>query len=133
MKERKNQLTVLGSGVEAYGLPFQKELRLPPGYLMERGNLRLLIDCSEAMASRLTVEGVDYSKLDTIFISHFHPDHFGGTVGLVFSATLKFSELGQTPCRVKIIGPNGLKDRFWEQWNLGWRDRRLTQFLILQR
>ena len=122
MKERKDRLTVLGSGVEVYDLPYQKELRMPPGYLLERGDLRLLIDCSGAMASRLTKEGIDYSKIDTIFISHFHPDHFGGVVGLAFSSTLKLSELGQTPYRVKIIGPEGLKDRFWAQWNLGWRE-----------
>jgi ribonuclease Z len=44
---------------------------------------RILIDCGEGTQKRLLEEGVAYNKIDHIFISHLHGDHYLGLVGLL--------------------------------------------------
>ncbi len=117
MKER---LTVLGSGVGVHGLPYQKELRYPPGYLLEKDGNRILLDCSEGMDTRLTSLGIDYGSIHTVFISHFHPDHFQ-VANLVFSSALKRHHENKSPLNMKIIGPIGLEKNFWAIWNMWWK------------
>lgn len=47
-----------------------------------------LFDCGEPVGSRLFAEGIDPLALNTLFISHMHPDHIGGLATLLFAAYL---------------------------------------------
>jgi ribonuclease BN (tRNA processing enzyme) len=116
----KEKLTILGSGVGAPGLVYENEIRHPPGYLLEKNNIQILIDCSEGMDARLTQVGIDYESVSTIFISHFHPDHFQ-VANFIFSSALKRYNESKVPLQFKIIGPKGVKENFWTIWNLWWK------------
>lgn len=69
------------------------------------GKSHLLIDCGEATQLQLKRYGVKITKLDTIFISHLHGDHFFGLIGLLSSMHLS----GRTE-DLHIYGPNGLQE-----------------------
>lgn len=69
------RLIVLGSGMDASqisGIPN----RFPPGFLLEWGSERLLLECPEAVRFRLEDVGVDYASIKYLVISHSHPDHY---------------------------------------------------------
>lgn len=108
----KEKLTIFGSGVGFPNLEPGKEIRYPPGYLLERGGLQLLIEVSPLLEFRLASTGIDYSDIKTFCISHFHPDHFGGLFNFVFFSRVRSYFKGKLPNKIRIIGPEGLQERF---------------------
>lgn len=64
-----------------------------------------LVDCGEGAQERLNAAGVPKSKLDHIFISHLHGDHFFGLIGLINSYFL----LGRDR-PLHIYAPEGLEE-----------------------
>lgn len=64
-----------------------------------------LIDCGEGTQMQLRKFKVKFSKINHIFISHLHGDHFFGLVGLLSS----FHLLGRTN-EMHVYGAAGLKD-----------------------
>jgi ribonuclease BN (tRNA processing enzyme) len=68
------QFIVLGSGTT---VPHPK--RSGSAYWLETATGRLLLDCSASAIHRITQEGLDWASLDSIWISHFHMDHVGGS------------------------------------------------------
>lgn len=94
------QVTVLGanSAIPAHG-------RNQTSQLVNIGNNYLLIDCGEAAQIQLRKFKLKFSKIDFIFISHLHGDHYFGLMGLISSFHLhKRSRL------LTIFGPNGLDE-----------------------
>ncbi|EKB48880.1 ribonuclease Z [Cecembia lonarensis] len=94
------QVTVLGanSAIPAHG-------RNQTSQLVNIGNNYLLIDCGEASQIQLRKFKLKFSKIDFIFISHLHGDHYFGLMGLISSFHLhKRSRL------LTIFGPNGLDE-----------------------
>lgn len=65
----------------------------------------LLFDCGEGTQMQLIQAGVKHMRIEAIFISHFHGDHFYGLFGLL--ATLA---LLQRPQPITIVGPHGIGD-----------------------
>ncbi len=63
-----------------------------------------MIDCGEGCQIRLNQYKVKKSKIDEIFISHFHGDHFFGLPGLITSFNLSSRTKS-----LRIYGPIGLK------------------------
>ena len=63
-----------------------KEIR-PHKYinLQER---HLLIDCGEGTQLQLRLNKIKFSKIDFVFISHLHGDHYLGLIGLLSSLHL---------------------------------------------
>jgi ribonuclease Z len=51
--------------------------------VLQAGSESFMIDCGEGTQLRLSKSGVKISKVDHIFISHLHGDHFFGLVGLL--------------------------------------------------
>lgn len=47
------------------------------------GNHNLLVDAGDGVSRALLESSIDYSSLDSILISHFHPDHFSGLPHLI--------------------------------------------------
>lgn len=64
-----------------------------------------LIDCGEGTQKQLRRSRIKFSRINHIFISHLHGDHFFGLVGLLSS----FHLLGRT-APLTVYGPPKLKD-----------------------
>jgi len=64
-----------------------------------------LIDCGEGAQKQLRRSKTKFSRINNIFISHLHGDHFFGLVGLLSS----FHLLGRTT-PLTIYGPPKLKE-----------------------
>jgi ribonuclease Z len=77
------KITILGSSgaVPAYG-------RLPSAQFIEIKNNYFLIDCGEGAQMQLTKYELHLHRLDHIFISHLHGDHYLGLMGLLFTLHL---------------------------------------------
>ena len=69
-----------------------------------KGHL-FLIDCGEGTQIQLRKTKVKFSRIQHIFISHLHGDHFYGLIGLIST----FRLLGRTSS-LTIYGPVGIKE-----------------------
>lgn len=93
-------LTILG-----YNSAIPTANGIPTAQFLEIGNQNFLIDCSEGTQVQLRRGKIKFGKINHIFISHLHGDHFFGLPGLVSS----FRLLGrQVP--LNIYGPKGIAD-----------------------
>ena len=95
------KVVILGSGT---GVPIPQ--RQSAGIYVRAGREHLLLDCGPGSVWRLAKIGVRWLELDRVFITHFHPDHCGDLVALLFAMRIRH------PSRRKplyIYGPNGLK------------------------
>lgn len=77
----------------------------PTAQILELGNRPFLIDCGEGTQVQLRKSKIKYSRINHIFISHLHGDHFFGLPGLVST----FRLLGRTK-ELHIYGPTGIKE-----------------------
>ena len=76
----------------------------PTSQVLEIKNRLFLIDCGEGTQVQLRKNKIKFSKINHIFISHLHGDHFFGLVGVVST----FALLGRTT-DLHIYGPKGIK------------------------
>lgn len=75
-----------------------------PAVLVRRGGDRLLFDCGEGTQRQL-LRSVGLLDLDTIFITHFHADHWLGLPGMLKSFALRERSEPLT-----VYGPPGLSE-----------------------
>ena len=87
--------------------------------LLEINGQMLLIDCGEGTQMQLRKLGIKFSRIQHIFISHLHGDHFYGLIGLIST----FRLLGRT-ADLHIYGPKGIKSILTLQLKLAnsWTD-----------
>ena len=93
------QLTILGCHsatprVHAY----------PTSQYLEINNNHFLVDCGEGTQRQMRKYKVGFSKINHIFISHLHGDHFYGLVGLLSTYGILSREK-----EMHIFGPKGIK------------------------
>jgi len=77
----------------------------PTSQYLEINNRHFLIDCGEGTQRQLRKYKVGFSKINHIFISHLHGDHFYGLVGLLAT----FGILNREK-ELHIFGPKGIKE-----------------------
>jgi ribonuclease Z len=77
----------------------------PTSQVLEIKNRMFLIDCGEGTQVQLRKNKIKFSKINQVFISHLHGDHFFGLIGLIST----FSLLGRTS-DLHIYGPKGIKE-----------------------
>ncbi len=82
-----------------------RALTLPSAQVLETGGHLFLIDCGEGTQMELRRHGLRFSRIEHIFISHLHGDHFFGLPGLVST----FRLLGREK-PLHIHGPKGLRE-----------------------
>ena len=82
-----------------------RALTLPSAQVLEAGGNLFLIDCGEGTQMELRRHGLRFSRIEHIFISHLHGDHFFGLPGLVST----FRLLGREK-PLHIYGPRGLRE-----------------------
>lgn len=95
------RLTILGnnSAVPAYG-------RHPTAQVIEINEELFLVDCGEGTQLQMLRYNIKRTKrLNHIFISHLHGDHYFGLIGLICSMALQ-----QRLNPLHIFGPAGLRE-----------------------
>ncbi len=85
-----------------------RERNLPSVFVMFNGE-RLLFDCGEGTQRQLMDKNLKFMKIDRIFITHWHADHFAGIMGLVQTMTLEGRKK-----KLLVYGPEGT-EKFLKQ------------------
>jgi ribonuclease Z len=94
------ELTILGSNsaIPAHG-------RHPTSQILNVNDRLFMIDCGEATQIQLMRYKIRFNKIDHIFISHLHGDHYFGLIGLITSYSLN-----QRTNPLHVFGPEGLEE-----------------------
>ncbi|MPT35152.1 ribonuclease Z [Flavobacterium sp. WV_118_3] len=77
----------------------------PTAQVLEIQNRMFLIDCGEGTQVQLRKNKIRFSKIEHIFISHLHGDHFYGLVGLI-STFMLLNRVAD----LHVYGPKGIKE-----------------------
>jgi ribonuclease Z len=77
-----------------------------PALLLRAGGHRVLFDCGEGTQQQL-LRSVGLPELDSVFITHFHLDHWLGLLGMLKTFDLRARERPLT-----VYGPPGLERLF---------------------
>ena len=77
----------------------------PTSQVLEIKNQMFLIDCGEGTQVQLRKHKIKFSRINRIFISHLHGDHFYGLIGLISTFTLLNREND-----LHVYGPKGIKE-----------------------
>ena len=77
----------------------------PTSQVLESRNQLFLIDCGEGTQVELRRKRLKFSRIDHIFISHLHGDHFFGLPGLLATFRLMGREKD-----LHVFGPKGIKE-----------------------
>jgi len=94
------KLTILGCYAAT-----PRTLTNPTSQLLEIKNHLILIDCGEGTQVQLRKHKIKFSRINHIFISHLHGDHFFGLPGFISTMRL----LGREKA-LNIYGPKGIKE-----------------------
>ena len=92
-------ITILGSNSAIFN-----HGRHPTAQVVNINNACFLVDCGEGTQERLYENKIKWFKIDHIFISHLHGDHYFGLIGLLTT----FNLLKRTP-KLTVFGPKELK------------------------
>jgi len=108
------ELTILGCNAATP----RKDAQTTAQLLEIKGQL-ILIDCGEGTQIQLRRLGIKFARIQHIFISHLHGDHFYGLIGLIST----FRLLGRS-ADLHIYGPKGIKEIITLQLKLAksWTD-----------
>lgn len=82
-----------------------RTLTNPTAQVLEIRNHMFLVDCGEGTQVQLRKHKIKFSRINHIFISHLHGDHFFGLPGLISTMRL----LGREK-ELHIYGPKGIKE-----------------------
>lgn len=111
------KLTILGCYAAT-----PRTLTNPTSQVLEIKNHMFLIDCGEGTQVQLRKQKIRFSRINHIFISHLHGDHFFGLPGLIST----FRLLGRDK-EMHIYGPKGIQEAItlllklgnsWTNYNL---------------
>jgi ribonuclease BN (tRNA processing enzyme) len=94
------ELVTVGTGTVA-----PSAQRTAPCHWVERGRLRILLDCGAGSLHRLAEFGLPWDQVTHVVLSHFHPDHFGELPMLVFA--LQHAAEPRRADPLVILGPAG--------------------------
>ena len=95
------RLQFLGSG-DAFGSGGRFNMCM----LIESGSTRFLLDCGASSLIAMKRFGVTPNSIETILITHFHADHFGGLPFFILDA-----QFSKRRAPLTIAGPPGLGHR----------------------
>lgn len=95
------EITIVGSGC---GIPNPK--RGSPCVAVKVGVALLAFDLGPGALRAMAAAGLEWAKLDTIFVTHFHTDHIADIGTLLF--TLNIPDVNRTE-PLAVYGPPGLR------------------------
>ena len=73
---------------------------------VERGDLRILLDCGPGSLHRLARADLPWPAVTHVILSHFHPDHYAEVPMLVYA--LKYTTVPARRAPLAVLGPPGL-------------------------
>jgi len=76
-----------------------------PGYWVEVGEERILLDCGSGTLRTMARLRLQWEQVSRVFLSHFHTDHVGDLAPLLFA--LKHGTGGFRVDRLTLLGPPG--------------------------
>ncbi len=91
-------LVTVGTGTVA-----PSATRSGPAHWVERGDVRLLMDCGAGATHALARCGLAWEHVSHVALTHFHPDHFGELPALLFA--LRHATKREEP--LVLVGPAG--------------------------
>ena len=103
------KLHILGCG-DAFGNGGRNQ----SGYLVEAADRLFLLDCGPTTLLAMKKAGFDPRRLDVVFLSHLHGDHFGGLP--FFFINSLYEHPRDKP--LHIAGPSGSEERVIELYRL---------------
>ena len=103
------KLHVLGCG-DAFGSGGRNH----SGYLVEASDRLFLLDCGPTSLLAMKKLGFDSRRLDVIFLSHLHGDHFGGLP--FFFIEYMYQKKREKP--LHVAGPVGAEEKVCGLFNL---------------
>src|SRR5919107_164396 len=68
-------------------------------------NGTLLVDCGWHAALKMQTYGYDPTRVETLFFTHCHHDHYMGLPGLLFFRGMRQSNAGKVLSPLTIVGP----------------------------
>jgi len=77
----------------------------PTSQVLEMKERMFLIDCGEGTQVQLRKNKLRFSKINHVFISHLHGDHFYGLIGLISTFSLLNRQTD-----LHVYGPKGVKE-----------------------
>ena len=96
----------------AGAIPTEKR-NLPAVFLDYMGEYSLY-DCGEGTQRQMRMAGINFMRIDNVFITHLHADHFMGLAGLIQS--MDFFERKKP---LEIYGPRGLEETMEHMLSMG--------------
>lgn len=94
------ELVTVGTGTVA-----PSPHRVAACHWVERGDLRILLDCGPGALHRLAEFGLPWQQITHVVVTHFHADHFGELPMLVFALRHAVEPPRREP--LVILGPVG--------------------------
>lgn len=89
------------------GNAFNAGARLHACFWVEASDTCFLIDCGPSVLAGIKAHVVDPNRLDAVFVSHLHADHFLGLPFLV----LELDTIWRRTRELVIVGPQGIRER----------------------
>ena len=80
------------------------------GYVVEGGDVLLLMDCGSGITRRLAELGIEWQRITHIAITHFHLDHFADIPTLLYA--FRYGMLPVRSAPLRILGPVGTRALF---------------------
>ncbi|MHC5201794.1 ribonuclease Z [Myroides sp. LJL119] len=94
------KLTILGCYAAT-----PRSITNPTSQVLEIGGQMFLIDAGEGTQVQLRRRKIKFQRINHIFISHLHGDHFYGLIGLISTFTLLNRQAD-----LHVYGPKGIKE-----------------------
>ena len=57
--------------------------RFHSSFLISSENYNLLVDCGDGISKAILAQNIDFNSINSVLLSHFHPDHFSGLPSLI--------------------------------------------------
>lgn len=109
------KLTILGSGTM---VPTKE--RAPSSYLIEKDDIKILLDCGHMTIQRLLERDINLHDIDAACITHFHTDHFSGLFPLVHARFVDDIYGANRNALLQIFGPATTQERFQKMREVMW-------------